>query len=109
MYSYIRKLRSKSEQSRKQIFALTMIGSMAFVVFIWIYGLNAKFSSPKVKDQVSQDIKPFKLFANSLSNTYENISANVIKAPSVNTNTTDELSNKPEKQIQLIQVENSNQ
>lgn len=101
MRQYIKKLQSKNEQSRKKIFAGLMIFSMAFVTLVWMYSLGHRFNQG-VKEQAREDIEPFRLFANSLSSTYENISASVGKA-SVSKTKKEKVVE--EKQIDLILVE----
>ncbi len=98
MHTYIKKLQSKSQDTRKQIFAVALVGCMSLVVWIWIYNLGDHFNN-QTKEQANNDIKPFKLFANSMSNTYNNISASIgqISAPNKN-----DIS--AEKQINLIPV-----
>lgn len=104
MRKYIKKLQSKSEDTRKLIFVGSLIVCMSFVSFIWIYNLGTRFGNPQVKEQANKDIKPFKLFTNSISDTYKNVSASVGKISS-------EVAPKiePEKQIDLIPVESTNQ
>ena len=113
MRAYIKKLQSKKEETRKQIFAGVMIVSMSFVVLVWFYSLGDIFSNPKVKEQTNEDIKPFKLFSNSISDTYKSIGASVGKIPSVtdnaNNNSDETNTTTPNKQIDLIPVENTNQ
>lgn len=76
MRAYIKKLQNKDEIVRKQIFAGLLVVSMTIVGFVWIYNLGNRFDK-EVKEQAREDIKPFKLFSNSISNTYKNISASV--------------------------------
>lgn len=106
MHSYIKKLQSKSEDTRKLIFIGSLAICMSLVGVVWIYGLGVRFSSPKVVVQSDEDIKPFKLFSNSISDTFKNISASV---GSINTKkyTTTDASSQTEKQIDLIPVEYS--
>lgn len=108
MRAYIKKLQAKDEDTRKRILVGSMIGSMAFVVFVWVYGLGVRFGNPEIRQQSNEDIKPFKLFGNSLSNTYKNISASVIKSSSLETKTK-EVEQKDQKQVDLIPVEYTNQ
>ncbi|HAE36795.1 TPA: hypothetical protein DCX66_03490 [Candidatus Nomurabacteria bacterium] len=108
MRTYIKNLQKKEEGKRKQIFAGAMIVSMFFVGVIWIYGLGVRFGNPEVKEKTREDIKPFKLFSNSLSDTYSNVSASVGKASSKDTVKT-ETEQKDEKQIDLMPIEYSNQ
>lgn len=108
MRAYIKKLQAKDEDTRKFIFISTMIVCMSFVAFVWIYNLGTRFGNPKIAEQANEDIKPFKLFSNSLSDTYNNMSASVGK---IKDNTIDKVipEVKTEKQIDLVPVENSNQ
>ncbi len=103
MRAYIKKLQSKNETARKQIFAGAMIVSMVFVGFIWIYNLNNRFNN-KVSIQNQNDAKPFKIFADSLSNTYSNISASVGSIPGLET---EKKKVSDEKQINLIVVKDT--
>lgn len=108
MRAYIKKLQNKDEIVRKQIFAGLMIFSMFIVGFIWIYNLGGRFDK-KVKEQAREDIKPFKLFANSISSTYKNISASVgnVSIPKVEESTSTQIEEKKveQKQIDLIVIE----
>ena len=111
MRQYIKKLQSKSVTSRKQIFAGIMVFSMVIVGSVWVYSLGGRLDT-KVKEQAREDIKPFKLFANSLSTTYKNISASVgnaeipkIKKPASSVGKERVVE---EKQIDLILVEEEN-
>lgn len=108
MRQYIKKLQAKDESKRKQIFAGVMIVSMSVVGFIWIYSLGVRFGSPKVAVQADEDIKPFKLFSSTFSNTIKNIGASVGKAPSTSEIPKEETVSQ-EKQIDLIPVDYSNQ
>lgn len=108
MRQYIKKLQSKDEDTRKVILVTTMIVCMSFVTFIWVYNLGARFGNPKVVEQANADIKPFKLFSSSLSDTYKNMTASIGK---INNNTEDKVvpEVKTEQQIDLVPVENINQ
>jgi len=108
MRAYIKKLQAKDEGTRRIIFIGALILCMSFVSFIWIYSLGARFGDSKIAEQTNEDIKPFKLFSNSISDTYKSVSASVGKAAAVN-----EVNNIPEvktdKAIDLIPVETNNQ
>ncbi len=95
MNSYVKKLQSKTEESRKQILTFSLLICMSVVVFIWVYSLGGRFNE-RTSEQASNDLKPFKLFANSISNTYQNITASAKDAPTVK---------EDNKQIQLIPVQ----
>ena len=101
MRAYIKKLQSKSEVVRKQILVGSLVVCMAFVGVIWISTLGYKFSKNNVAK--SQDvIKPFALFGQSISNTYNNITASV---GNISSTIKKEQTKTPEKQIDLIPVE----
>jgi len=108
MRAYIKKIQSKSEDTRKLIFVGSLILLMSFVSFVWIYSLGSRFGDPKIKEQANEDIKPFKLFSNSISNTYKDLNASVGKASTVN-EPKDETVSSPDKQIDLVPVETTNQ
>ncbi len=97
MHSYIKKLQSKSEDTRKQILMVSIISCMSIVVFIWVYSLGNHFNNKDISTQANSDLKPFKLFANSISNSYQNVSASVGSASI--------FKKSEEKQIDLIPVE----
>lgn len=96
MHSYVKKLQSKSEESRKQILTFSLLICMSVVVFIWVYSLGSRFNE-NTSEQASNDLKPFKLFANSISNTYQNITASA--------GNTSDVKEEPKKQIELIPVQ----
>jgi phosphate starvation-inducible protein PhoH len=60
MFEYIRKLKTKPEQVKKQILAGAMIVSMSFVVLVWFFSLGGRFGTPEVAVKTESDIKPFK-------------------------------------------------
>jgi len=76
MRTYIKKLQSKPEHVRKQIFLGSIIVSMAFVSFVWVGTLGYKFNR-ETAIKAEEDIKPFALFGKSISSTYGNIKASV--------------------------------
>jgi hypothetical protein len=52
MIEYIKKLKTKSEDTRKQALAVALIACMSFVVFVWISSLNGRFTSKKDDGEV---------------------------------------------------------
>ncbi len=102
MSTYIKKLQSKSEASRKQMLTAWLLVSMSLVVFVWVYNLGDRFSNDATANKEQDVLKPFTLFANSVSQTYSDVSASVgsIKS-SIKKDRVEE------KQIDLIPVERS--
>jgi len=107
MRTYIKKLQSKPESTRKQIFFGSLIICMSFVCLIWISSLGHKFNNKTIV-KTKEDIKPFALFGQTLSNTYNNVTASVGKISSPSKQQ-EEVKMKTkvetEKQVDLIPVE----
>ncbi len=108
MHNYIKKIQSKTEETRKQILAGVMIVSMSLVGFIWVHSLGTRFGSPKIQEQANDNVKPFKLFGNSISETFSSISASVGNATSKIDIKKEVVVPKSEKIINLIPVESTN-
>ncbi|MFA5827672.1 MAG: hypothetical protein WC839_04260 [Candidatus Paceibacterota bacterium] len=109
MRKYIRKLQSKSESTRKQILVGSLIVCMSFVGLIWVNSLGYKFNKENFA-KTQEDIKPFALFGQTISDTYNNVTASVGNISSSlkkeEPKTVEKIKN--EKQIDLIPVEYSN-
>jgi lipopolysaccharide export LptBFGC system permease protein LptF len=98
MYSYIKNLQTKTENTRKQILVGSLIVSMSFVFLIWVTTFGQKSEAKIAKE--TQEQKPFSLLSSSFSETYNNISASV---GNISKNTKEKKKN--EKVIELIPVE----
>jgi lipopolysaccharide export LptBFGC system permease protein LptF len=98
MYSYIKNLQTKTENTRKQILVGSLIVSMSFVFLIWVTTFGQKSEAKIAKE--TQEQKPFSLLSSSFSETYNNISASV---GNISKNTKEKTKN--EKVIELIPVE----
>lgn len=82
MHTYIKKLQSKEEDSRKQILIVSLVLAMIIVGSIWVYSLTDRFSGDNAVANTTADdssVKPFALLKDSIASTYENISASVGK------------------------------
>jgi len=106
MRAYIKKLQSKSEDTRKQIFVGSLIVCMSFVGLIWISSLGYKFNNKENTAKTEEAIKPFALLKQSISDTYNNVTASVgnISSPKKDEPKTEEKVG-TQKQIDLIPVE----
>ncbi len=99
MRTYIKKLQSKSEVARKQILVGSLVVCMTLVGVIWISSLGYKFNNEKTA-KVEDDMKPFALFGQTISETYDNVTASV---GNISTQKIEEKKN--EKVIDLIPVD----
>lgn len=104
MRAYIKKLQSKSESTRKQILVGSLIISMSFVCLIWVNSLGYKFNKGN-STQAQENIKPFALFGQTISDTYSNVTASV---GNISSSLKKEEPKTPEKVIDLIPVEYNN-
>lgn len=103
MRAYIKKLQSKEEVIRKQILAGSLIVSMSIVAFVWMYSLGDRFGNSNVQTaQASDTAGPFKLLGESISNTYQSVTASVANFSLSNKN---EETKQQQKQIDLVPVE----
>lgn len=104
MRTYIKKIQSKSEDTRKQILVGSLILCMSFVGFIWISSFGSKFNNESA-DKAQEDIKPFSLFGKSISDTYKNVSASVGNISSLNKSAEESVPVETRKQIDLVVVQ----
>lgn len=102
MRTYIKKLQTKSEESRKQILFVSLTISMFLVISLFVYGLTNRFNEKvQVQAKAKEDAKPLALLGESISSTYKNIVASVGNIPLLNKEVS------TEKQINLIVVDKS--
>lgn len=107
MQQYIKKLRSKSEETRKQILIWSLVVCMSLVVFIWISTLghiskNKQQKEAINKEETSKEIKPFSMLKTSLKDTYDNVYSSVKE---INFKKEEEKVEVPQTQVDLIHIE----
>lgn len=108
MYTYVKKLQSKSEDSRKRILVGSLVLCMSFVVFIWVVGLGSKFyKEENIAKENTEIKKPFALLKESFSNTLNNLTASTGNIPIIKKEVTEQpiAETKQEKEIDLTVVE----
>lgn len=103
MLTYIKKIQSKSEDTRKRIFIGLLIVCMSFIFIVWISSLGYRFNKEN-SVKTEENIKPFALFGQTISDTYNNVTASVgnISLPKEDKKIEE---TKVEKVIDLIPVE----
>lgn len=82
MNQYIKKLRNKPEEVRKQILFFALLVCMSLVFFIWIVNLGKTNQDRKEKELAGEEvqdksIKPFSILKNSIKDTYEDVYSSV--------------------------------
>jgi hypothetical protein len=78
MLDYIRHLRTKPEETKKQIVLVALVITMSIVVIIWLAtlgGNNAKTKEPKAKEDNGPS--PFSILTSSFSETFKDIKSSV--------------------------------
>jgi hypothetical protein len=62
MRKIIHRLRNKSEEERRHILHLLMIGFAVILIAAWVYSLGRTITSEDTKIKVKEDLKPFTEF-----------------------------------------------
>ena len=78
MREYIKKLQAKPEPVRKKIVVGLMVTSMFFVAVVFVFSVRSTIRGHE-KSTAVDNLAPFKLLGNSISDTYDNVSASVGK------------------------------
>ncbi len=68
MKTIIHKLKQKPEAVRKQIVFATTILLTAIITVFWIASLGNHFSTPVTQSKLADDLKPFNMLKDNLSN-----------------------------------------
>lgn len=107
MQQYIKKLRSKSEETRKQILIWSLVVCMSLVVLIWVSTIGHSSKNKQQKEVVNQEeadkeIKPFSILKTSIKETYDNVYSSVGE---INLKQEAEKVEVPQKQVDLIPIE----
>lgn len=110
MREYVKKLRSKPEPVKKQILIGSLIVSMSLVCLVWVSSLGYRFGNDEDKvAKTNEAAKPFALFGQTITDTYNNITASVGNISSSKEQNVEEETVVEEKQIDLIPIENQMQ
>ncbi len=71
-------MRSKREETRKMMLAVSMVVSMSLVVLIWVVGITGRKEGDKKNVVgVEETIKPFSMFGQSMKEKYSDLSASL--------------------------------
>jgi hypothetical protein len=101
--SFIRRIRSKREETRKMILTISMIVSMSLVGLIWVAGITGKKDKEnKNVIGVEETIKPFSMFGKSMKETYTDLSASLGDLGKSFKNIKDSL---PEQEKEIIELD----
>ena len=80
MKKVIHYLRKQPEQTRKHILHISIGAITVIMVVLWGYSLAKSFSGGEVKAKLQNDLKPFSVLKDNITNGYNNISGSVNRA-----------------------------
>jgi len=83
MRKYINKLKSKPEPVRKLAVYIALAFCMSIVFLIWYFNLIDRFDRQKVVEKSRQDVKPFKLISNGLSDAFNGVNSSFKKVSDI--------------------------
>ena len=74
MRKTIHKLRQRPEEERRHILHISIIIIAIIMILLWAYSLGRNLSQPEVKEKVKQDLQPFSVLKDNLSEGYKSVS-----------------------------------
>ena len=84
MNEFIKKLKAKPEAERERVAKTASLVFTVLVGFVFLYSFGARISENTPKQENTNTVKPFQLLKNSISETYDGITASVGNAKSLN-------------------------
>lgn len=73
MFEKIEKIKTKSEDTRKQILYISVFLIMSAVIAIWIYTLGYRFKTLKTKTEDQSPLSPFSAIGEFAKDTFSGI------------------------------------
>ncbi|MFH1608846.1 MAG: hypothetical protein ABH951_02395 [Patescibacteria group bacterium] len=74
MRKTIHRLRQKPEEERRQILHIIIIIAAIFMILLWVFSLGKNVSTPETKIKMKEDLKPFSVLKDNLSDGYKSVS-----------------------------------
>lgn len=74
MRKTIHRLRQKPEEERRHILHISIIIIAIVMILLWAFSLGKNLSKPEVKTKVKQDMQPFSVLKDNLSDGYKSVS-----------------------------------
>lgn len=74
MRKTIHKLRQKPKEERRHILHISIIIIAIVMILLWSFSLGKNLSQPEVKEKVKQDLQPFSVLKDNLSEGYKSVS-----------------------------------
>jgi len=72
MKKIIHKLRNRPEEERRHILHILTFVCAIILITLWIYSLGRTVTSNETKTQIKQDLQPFTMLKDSITNTTNN-------------------------------------
>jgi hypothetical protein len=74
MKKIIHKLRERPEKEKRHLLHISTFFFAVILVFFWSFSLGKGLTGPKVKEDIKQDLEPFKVLKDNILSGAENIS-----------------------------------
>jgi len=74
MRKTIHRLRQKPEEERRHILHICIVIAAIIMIALWIFSLGKSLSAPEVKEKAKQDLQPFSVLKDNLSEGYKSVS-----------------------------------
>ena len=74
MRKVIHRLRQKPEEERRHILHISIVVIGFIMVVLWVFSLGRSLSTPEVKQKAKQDLQPFTVLKNNLTEGYKSVS-----------------------------------
>ena len=74
MRKIIHRLRQRPEEEKRQILHISIIIIAIALIVLWVFSLNKTLSTPETKEKFKNDLKPFSILKNNLSEGFKNVS-----------------------------------
>ena len=74
MRKIIHRLRKKPEEERRHILHISVFIIGIIMVLLWTYSLGRSIANPDTKVKIKQDLQPFSVLKDNLSEGYKSVS-----------------------------------
>jgi hypothetical protein len=74
MRKTIHRLRQKPEEERRHILHISIVIAAIIMIALWVFSLGKSLTAPETKQKVKQDLQPFSVLKNNLSDGYKSVS-----------------------------------
>jgi len=74
MRKTIHRLRQKPEEERRHILHISIVIAAIVMIVLWVFSLGKSLTAPEIKEKTKQDLQPFSVLKDNLSEGYKSVS-----------------------------------